>query len=63
MIESCARATLCGSPQRFLIAASLVALVAVDVGGAAIEVEFLDSLTGERLAAGVDQQFGKRVNG
>jgi hypothetical protein len=42
---------------------SLVALVAADVGGAAIEVEFLDSVTGERLAAGVDQKLGKHVSG
>jgi hypothetical protein len=42
---------------------SAVAFVAVDIGGAAIEVEFLDSLTGERLAAGVDQKLGKRVDG
>ena len=42
---------------------SAVAFVAVDIGGAAIEVEFLDSLTGERLAAGVDQKIGKRVDG
>lgn len=40
-----------------------VAVAAVDVGGAAIEVEFLDSVTGQRLAAGVDQKLGKRVDG
>ncbi len=44
-------------------AASLVAFVAVDVGGAAIEVEFLDSVTGERLAAGIDQKLGRRIDG
>jgi hypothetical protein len=42
---------------------SLVAFVAVDVGGAAIEVEFLDSLTGERLATGVDKKLGKQIDG
>ena len=42
---------------------SLVAFVAVDVGGAAIEFEILDSLTGERLAAGVDQKLGKSIDG
>jgi hypothetical protein len=42
---------------------SLVAFVAVDVGGAAIEVEFLDSTTGERLAAGVDRKLGKSIDG
>jgi hypothetical protein len=42
---------------------SLVAVVAVDVGGAAIEVEFLDSVTGERLAAGVDKKLGKQIDG
>ena len=42
---------------------SLAAFVAVDVGGAAIEVEFLDSVSGERLAAGVDQKLGRRVDG
>jgi Protein of unknown function (DUF3313) len=42
---------------------STFAMVAVDVGGAAIEVEFLDSVTGERLAAGVDQKLGSPVGG
>lgn len=42
---------------------SLAAFVAVDVGGAAIEVEFVDSVTGERLAAGVDQKLGKQIDG
>lgn len=42
---------------------SFVAVAAVDVGGAAIEVELLDSLTGERLAAGVDRKLGKRIDG
>jgi hypothetical protein len=42
---------------------SAVAMVAVDVGGAAIEVEFLDSVTGERLAAGVDQKLGSPIDG
>lgn len=45
------------------VVSSLVAFVAVDVGGAAIEVEFLDSVTGERLAAGVDQKLGKSIDG
>jgi hypothetical protein len=42
---------------------SVVAMVAVDVGGAAIEVEFLDSVTGERVAAGVDQKLGSPLDG
>jgi Protein of unknown function (DUF3313) len=42
---------------------SALAFVPFDVGGASIEVEFLDSVTGERLAAGVDQKRGKRIDG
>jgi hypothetical protein len=42
---------------------SIATFVAIDVGGAAIEVEFVDSVTGERVAAGVDQKIGKRING
>jgi hypothetical protein len=42
---------------------SIATFVAIDVGGAAIEVEFVDSLTGERVAAGVDRKVGKRING
>lgn len=42
---------------------SLVAVVNADIGGAAIEVEFLDSVTGERLAAGADRKLGRRVDG
>lgn len=44
-------------------ATSLVAFVPVDVGGASIEVQFLDSETGERLAAGVDQKLGTTIDG
>ena len=44
-------------------ATSFVGFVAVDVGGASIEVEFLDSVSGERLAAGVDQKLGSRLGG
>ncbi len=42
---------------------SAVGFVAVDVGGASIEVEFLDSVSGERLAAGVDQKLGSALGG
>lgn len=45
------------------VATSLIAFVPVDMGGAAIEVEFLDSVTGDRLAAGVDQKLGTPVDG
>ena len=45
------------------VVTSMVAFVPVDMGGAAIEVEFLDSVTGERLAAGVDQKLGTPVDG
>jgi hypothetical protein len=42
---------------------SVAGFVAVDVGGASIEVEFLDSMNGERLAAGVDQKLGSAFGG
>ena len=45
------------------VAASLVAFVPLETGGASIEVEFIDSVTGERLAAGVDQKIGSRLDG
>lgn len=45
------------------VVTSLVAFVPVDMGGAAIEVEYLDSSTGERLAAGVDQKLGMPIDG
>ena len=45
------------------VVTSLVAFVPVDMGGAAIEVEFLNSSTGERLAAGVDQKLGTPIDG
>ena len=35
--------------------------VRLDLGGAAIEVEFLDSESGERLAAAVDRKAGSRM--
>ena len=44
------------------VATSLVAFVPLETGGASIEVEFVDSVTGERLAAGVDQKIGSRLN-
>lgn len=42
---------------------SLVGFMPIDIGGASIEVEFLDSQTGERLAAGVDQKTGRALGG
>jgi hypothetical protein len=45
------------------VATSLVAFVPVDVGGASIEFEFLDSVTGEPLAAGMDRKVGTRFDG
>ena len=42
---------------------SFVGFIAIDVGGASIEVEFLDSLSGERLAAGVDRKLGSPLGG
>ncbi|HVY04663.1 MAG TPA: DUF3313 domain-containing protein [Burkholderiales bacterium] len=45
------------------VVTSLAVFVNADIGGAAIEVEFLDSETGERLAAGVDQKRGGRIDG
>jgi hypothetical protein len=45
------------------VVTSVVAFVPVNMGGAAIEVEFLDSETGERLAAGVDQKLGTPFDG
>lgn len=44
------------------LVSELSLFVAVDIGGAAIEVEFLDSTSGERLAAGVDQKFGRSID-
>lgn len=44
------------------LVSELAVFVAVDIGGAAIEVEFLDSTSGERLAAGVDQKFGRPID-
>ncbi len=41
---------------------SFVAMVPIDVGGAAIEVEFFDSVSGERLAAAVDQKLGSPLD-
>jgi hypothetical protein len=42
---------------------SLVAFVPMDIGGAAIEVEFIDSMTGERVAAGIDRKRGSILPG
>lgn len=39
-----------------------VAFVPLDMGGASIEVEFLDSVTGEQLAAMVDSKKGSPLN-
>ncbi len=44
------------------VASSLIAFVPVDTGGASIEVEFLDSETGARLAAGIDRKVGSRFD-
>ena len=41
---------------------TVVAFVPLDLGGAAIEAEFLDSATGERLAAMVERKKGSPVN-
>jgi hypothetical protein len=40
------------------VATTLVAFVPLDLGGAAIEAEFIDSLSGERLAAMVERKKG-----
>lgn len=59
----CAITDVVPSNATLNVATSLVAFVPVDMGGAAIEVEFLDSVTGERLAAGVDQKLGTPFDG
>lgn len=41
---------------------TLVAFVPLDLGGAAIEVEFLDSVSGKQLAAMVERKKGSPVN-
>lgn len=40
------------------LATTLAAFVPMDMGGASIEVEFIDSITGERLAAMADRKTG-----
>jgi hypothetical protein len=42
---------------------SLVAFVPMDIGGAAIEVQFIDSMTGERVAVGIDRKRGSILPG
>jgi hypothetical protein len=59
----CAITDIIPSSPGINLATSLLAFVAVDVGGASIEFEILDSMTGERLAAGVDQKLGSSVDG
>jgi Protein of unknown function (DUF3313) len=44
------------------VATTLVAFVPLDLGGAAIEAEFIDSLSGERLAAMVERKKGSPTN-
>lgn len=44
------------------VATTLVALVPMDLGGAAIEAEFIDSVSGERLAAMVERKKGSPTN-
>ncbi len=44
------------------LAATAAVLVPVDMGGAAMEAEFIDSLTGERLAAVVDRKGGSPLD-
>lgn len=41
---------------------TVVAFVPLDLGGAAIEAEFVDSVTGERLAAMVERKKGSPLN-
>lgn len=43
-------------------ATTLVAFVPLDLGGAAIEAEFIDSVSGERLAAMVERKKGSPTN-
>lgn len=59
----CAVTDIVPSNAALNVATSLIAFVPVDMGGAAIEVEFLDSETGERLAASVDQKLGTPFDG
>lgn len=59
----CAITDIAPSNAALNVASSLIAFVPVDMGGAAIEVEFLDSTTGERLAASVDQKLGTPFDG
>lgn len=59
----CAITDIIPSNAALNVATSLVAFVPFDMGGAAIEVEFLDSVTGERLAVGVDQKLGTPFDG
>jgi hypothetical protein len=44
------------------VATTLVAFVPLDLGGAAIEAEFIDSVSGERLAAMVERKRGSPVD-
>jgi len=44
------------------IVTTAVAFVPLDMGGASIEVEFLDSITGEQLAAMVESKKGSPLN-
>lgn len=59
----CAITDIVPSNAALNVASSLIAFVPVDMGGAAIEVEYLNSVTGERLAAGVDQKLGTPFDG
>ena len=59
----CAITDVVPSNAALNVATSVIAFVPVDMGGAAIEVEYLDSTTGERLAAGVDQKLGTPFDG
>lgn len=43
------------------VASQVVLKMSVDVGGAAIEVEFLDAMTGERVFAMKDSRDGRRL--
>jgi hypothetical protein len=44
------------------VATTLVAFVPLDLGGAAIEAEFIDSVSGERLAAMVGRKKGSPID-
>lgn len=44
------------------VVTTAVAFVPLDLGGAAIEAEFLDSTTGERLAAMIDRKRGSSLD-